>query len=90
MRYLNTPEDTSGSNSNSSSGGGGTGAGGDGQLTRQRKAVIHYDLKPANILFDEYGDVKITGLFANGGFVAKSPTALYYPLYLYLQCCTLL
>jgi serine/threonine protein kinase len=23
--------------------------------------IIHYDLKPANILFDEIGDVKITG-----------------------------
>lgn len=25
-----------------------------------RKAIIHFDLKPANILFDEIGDVKIT------------------------------
>ena len=26
----------------------------------KKKAIIHYDLKPANILFDEMGDVKIT------------------------------
>ncbi|CAM9367046.1 unnamed protein product, partial [Phaeothamnion confervicola] len=33
-------------------------AGSDGR--QARGAVIHYDLKPANLLFDEYGDVKIT------------------------------
>jgi tousled-like kinase len=27
----------------------------------RRKAIIHFDLKPGNILFDEMGDVKITG-----------------------------
>ena len=33
------------------------------QQVVRRKAIIHYDLKPANILFDEFGDVKITGMF---------------------------
>jgi serine/threonine protein kinase len=27
----------------------------------KKLSIIHYDLKPANILFDEFGDVKITG-----------------------------
>jgi tousled-like kinase len=46
LRYLNTPGD-----------GGGEDGNGDGT---RRKAIIHYDLKPANILFDEHGDAKIT------------------------------
>lgn len=31
----------------------------------KRLSIIHYDLKPANILFDETGDVKITGRFTS-------------------------
>lgn len=26
-----------------------------------KKSIIHYDLKPGNILFDEFGDAKVTG-----------------------------
>lgn len=29
-------------------------------IGNERKTIIHFDLKPANILFDEMGDVKIT------------------------------
>lgn len=32
-------------------------------LINKKLSIIHYDLKPANILFDEFGDVKITGKF---------------------------
>ena len=42
--------------------------------TIKRKAIIHYDLKPANILFDEFGDVKITGL----SFTVVNRTCTFY------------
>ena len=46
LRYLNTPK-PAGENGDSSAGG-------------VLKAIIHYDIKPANILFDANGDAKIT------------------------------
>jgi serine/threonine protein kinase len=53
LRYLNRPyvaekEEDNVSNNKSSN-------------SSKRLSIIHYDLKPANILFDEMGDVKITG-----------------------------
>ena len=57
LRYLNVPSvsDDSNDNNNSNS---------RGQIAHtqggKRMAIIHYDLKPANILFDEMGDAKIT------------------------------
>ena len=58
MRYMNNPSQCKGN-------GGTHGAFHGGQSTQSsssssRKSIIHYDLKPANILFDEMGDVKIT------------------------------
>lgn len=42
-------------------GGRGGGGGSGGHKANKKLTIIHYDLKPANILFDELGDVKITG-----------------------------
>ena len=55
LRYLNTP---GGVDHNGEDGGASNGGGGNDAV--RRKAIIHYDLKPANILFDEHGDAKIT------------------------------
>jgi tousled-like kinase len=52
LKYLNTPSDISPSVDN--------GAHPREAVSSRRKAVIHFDLKPANILFDEMGDAKIT------------------------------
>lgn len=76
LRYLSTPAGSNGSHNSSSSSSAGAGSGGgedggadddmDGRPEAavstgpRRRAIIHFDLKPANILFDEMGDVKIT------------------------------
>lgn len=46
LRYLNTPRPP--------------GQADEASQGASTKAIIHYDLKPANILFDETGDAKIT------------------------------
>jgi len=52
MQYLSQP--STGSSNSSSSSNATNKNGGD------RQGIIHYDLKPGNILFDEFGDAKIT------------------------------
>jgi serine/threonine protein kinase len=56
-RYFDADEDGHGNNNNHHGGGGGGGS----SKSNKKFSIIHYDLKPANILFDEIGDVKITG-----------------------------
>ncbi len=55
LRYLNVPSVGDDSTTGSSNG-----TNSRGHTQGKRMAIIHYDLKPANILFDEMGDAKIT------------------------------
>jgi len=50
LRYLNAPQD------NTEVQGGGV----QPAMPSRKRSIIHFDLKPANILFDNMGDVKIT------------------------------
>ena len=56
----NTPSATSGGGMGEASDEGSV-AGGVGGAVGRKKTIIHFDLKPGNILFDEFGDVKVTG-----------------------------
>jgi tousled-like kinase len=56
LRYLNKVEDDSGSSASVSSGS----VSQDSSSDAKRGRIIHYDLKPANILFDDSRAVKVT------------------------------
>jgi tousled-like kinase len=57
LKYLHNPSNPSTNLSDSDHDGGEEK---DHNSIMKRKSIIHYDLKPGNILFDEFGDVKIT------------------------------
>jgi tousled-like kinase len=60
LRYLNAPMPNTSSTSPDQDGSPAEMLPPNSQSTPRRRGIIHFDLKPANILFDSMGDVKIT------------------------------
>lgn len=54
------------------------GGGGGGGSVGRKKTIIHFDLKPGNILFDEFGDVKVTGEFLSHTLILPMILRLMY------------
>ena len=51
-----------------------------------KKSIIHYDLKPGNILFDEFGDAKVTGTLTIYLYL-QIPVFTYMSAILYFYIC---
>lgn len=85
LRYLNRPFAYASSSSSLANASDGDDMGMPAQPASvgKRISIIHYDLKPANILFDEMGDVKITG---NLGCLTFLNTRNRYLIELLLMC----